>query len=412
MSSFKPYFCALLLLLFVEASGQMQLYGLQHPANFNPHQPTATDFNLISMEPFSGSSSTLLSVPNSFGVANGASTFDHGCGRYIFIGPDDNHQSRIYHIDVNAAQLFNSAPTTDYPSEIEYDLQRQTSYGLRTTSTGGWELVEINAQTGNIQSIGALPGLQALFMGTATYDSNAGRYFFIGRSNQISYLYTVRSSDATILQQTPLITGTGNLAGLEYSLVTDELFALHFSPNTNLPELVELDPQTAQVQTVVASTDLQLQGMIMGGVAFDQNTQTYVVEGPSNGGYALKLIDVQGDSLLQSHMLPAVMHELQVDNSVFAARQYLNNSFGEDAAPALRLWPNPSTGQVQLEGLSLDKKYHWELLDVQGRLWREGRVQGQPLVRWQWEDVPPGSYYLRLNTAGQQQVKPLLLLRP
>lgn len=405
--------CMLLGLISYAGQAQMQLYGLKHPVNYDPHQPAATDFNLISLDPFSGNSSVLLSIPNSNGVINSSSTYDHGRKRYIYIGSDDNQQSRIYHIDVDSAQMISSSLTTGYPAEIEYDLRYQKSYGLQFSGNGLLEFVEVNVQTGAIQVVNTLSGIQSLVIGTATYDSNAGRYFFIGQSHNGTMLYSIRASDGSILQQISLAALAGNLTGLEYDLVTNKLYALHYTPNSGSTALIEIDTQTGQWQNTLSSTTLQLAGVVLGGTAFDQNTQTYVVQGLSGSGYVIKLISVQQDSVIKILSMPAVIQELQVDNSIFAARYYQSNvtssAYAAEVTNPLLLWPNPSRGRVQVEGLPLGTQQQWQLIDIQGRVLEQGQRQTSNLEQWDWSDWPAGQYFLRIRSDAKQWVLPLQL---
>jgi len=78
----------------------------------------------------------------------------------------------------------------------------------------------------------------------------------------------------------------------------------------------------------------------------------------------------------------------------------------EDAATglALRAWPNPATEVLYLEAAGL-VPVHYQLLSMEGRVFREGEFNGSSQV--QLEGCPPGLYILLVQTAGEQKPRHL-----
>lgn len=73
-------------------------------------------------------------------------------------------------------------------------------------------------------------------------------------------------------------------------------------------------------------------------------------------------------------------------------------SAGEVLREDLRVYPNPSAGIVQLQGLLVDGNIQWRLFDPKGVRIGQGTVSGSGLCRIDLGDVPAGLYFLEVTT--------------
>ncbi|PHI19360.1 hypothetical protein CEQ90_13465 [Lewinellaceae bacterium SD302] len=82
----------------------------------------------------------------------------------------------------------------------------------------------------------------------------------------------------------------------------------------------------------------------------------------------------------------------------------------QEFAPAelLTVYPNPTSGQIQIDGLSPTDAAPYELRDLAGRLLRSGRLL-EP--RLELGDLPFGTYLLRIETREGSYVERVSLLR-
>ena len=111
----------LLLIVPLISSGQI-LYGLKKIENGSSIIP----FDVVSINPFNGSTSIVVSTNSLIGVAAGASTFDQLNNRYICWGFDTQNTQNLYVMDLDNNQTENNLFSSVQAIEMEYDLQTQT----------------------------------------------------------------------------------------------------------------------------------------------------------------------------------------------------------------------------------------------------------------------------------------------
>jgi hypothetical protein len=73
-----------------------------------------------------------------------------------------------------------------------------------------------------------------------------------------------------------------------------------------------------------------------------------------------------------------------------------------------RCWPNPSMGDLQLEGAPAGARV--EIMDALGRLYHAGSVNEQGTLHITLVGAPPGLYQLRITSQGHQDVQRISIL--
>ena len=111
-----------------------------------------------------------------------------------------------------------------------------------------------------------------------------------------------------------------------------------------------IDPQSAVVSGFIS-------GYALGGLCFDQQTQTYIVRVQNETGGYLKLVDASNANVIASTAITNdnYFYELQVDNYSFANAFYnlsasnpsaINDS---EAILYIKIYPNPALNHFTLE---------------------------------------------------------------
>ena len=346
----------LLLIVPLISSGQI-LYGLKKIENGSSIIP----FDVVSINPFNGSTSIVVSTNSLIGVAAGASTFDQLNNRYICWGFDTQNTQNLYVMDLDNNQTENNLFSSVQAIEMEYDLQTQNTYGL------WWDGVaehfgEIDLSTGLASSISILPGVEAVAIGNSTFDSNTGKYIFIGQEADQFKLYTIDAATGVIINS-PVIWQNGNRysalefnnqnGGKLYGLFQDtdyENYNQTYGAYYTDLRLAEIDLSTGDSTVIDPQSSVisgYLPGYAIGGLCFDQQSQTYIVWVSNETGSFLKLVDVYTSNIIASTAISSdnYFYELQADNFTFAIEAYnlsASNQIREDNLHYLKIYPNPS----------------------------------------------------------------------
>ena len=185
--------CVLITLLSTPLFGQT-LYGLKKTVNGSMTIP----FDVVNIDPSTGNTTIEVSTNSLVAVAAGATAYDQQNKRYFCWGFNASNSKRLYVMDIDDSTSNDFNLTGIQPIEIEYDLQHQKLYGLWWD--GSMEhFGEIDTQTGQATSIATLPGVNAVAIGNSTFDSNTGRFIFIGVSGNQTKLYSINVLDGSIL---------------------------------------------------------------------------------------------------------------------------------------------------------------------------------------------------------------------
>lgn len=332
------------------------LYGLKKTINGSMTIP----FDVVNIDPSTGNTIIEVSTNSLVAVAAGATAYDQQNKRYFCWGFNASNSKRLYVMDIDDSTSNDFNLTGIQPIEIEYDLQHQKLYGLWWD--GSMEhFGEIDTQTGQATSIATLPGVDAVAIGNSTFDSNTGRFIFMGVSGNQTKLYSINVLDGSILSSPTLFQSGDRFSALEFNVNNNTLYGLvqdvdssNFSPSffsyyTHL-KLAEIDINTGSIVSVNAQNPVisgYLPGYAIGGLCFDQLTQTYIIYVQNEVGTYLKMVDVISGNILASTPLNNndYFYELQVDNYDFA-RSFYNLSEVENSissASEIHLFPNPAT---------------------------------------------------------------------
>ena len=340
----------LILLCFPMLSFSQTIYGLKKTINGSLTIP----FDVVSIDATTANSNIEISTNSLVAVAAGASAYDQQNNRFICWGYDFSNIKKLYVMDIDDSISSNYLFTAIQPIEMEYDLQTQKLYGL------WWDgfvehFGEINLQTGLTSSISTLPSVNAVAIGNSTFDSNTGTYIFIGISGNDTKLYRVSAIDGTVLSSPTIFNDDySRYSALEFNVNNNILYGLvqdvdstdynltFFSYFTNL-RLAEIDMLTgfpAIIDTQLNVINGYLPGYSIGGLCFDQQSQTYIINVQNENNSYLKFIDVTSGNTIVSTVLNSTdyFYELQVNNYNFAQNFYsltnFNdvNTFGNDLA--------------------------------------------------------------------------------
>ena len=356
------------------------LYGLKKTENGSSTIP----FDVVNIDPMTGSTEIVLSTNSLIGVAVGASTYDQLNSRYICWGFDTQNNQNLYVMDLDNLQtetnLFSSAPAI----EMEYDLQTQKAYGLWWDGTAE-HFGKIDLSTGLVSSISILPGVEAVAIGNSTFNSNTGNYIFIGQEANQFKLYNIDASTGAIINS-PTIWQNGDrysalefnnqnggkLYGLFQDVDYDNYSQTYQTYYTDL-RLAEIDLTTGDATIIDPQSTViggYIPGYALGGLCFDQQSQTYIVRVQNETGGYLKLVDVYNSNIIASTAISDdnYFYELQVDNYPFAIDAYNlldSNENVQNNLDYLTIYPNPSTDFVYINGT--DKELVAIVVDLLGK---------------------------------------------
>jgi hypothetical protein len=380
------------------------LYGLKKTVNGSSTIP----FDIVNINPFSGSTSVVLSTNSLIAVAAGASTYDQQNNRYICWGIDSQNNENLYVMDLDNGQTESSLFSSVQAIEMEYDLRTQKAYGLWWDGTSE-HFGEIDLSTGLVSSISILPGVEAVAIGNSTFDSNSGKYIFIGQEANHFKLYTIDAATGAIINS-PIIWQSGvkfsalefnnqnggKLYGLFRDINYDDYSPVYGTYYTDL-RLAEIDLETGDstiIDPQISVISGYLPGYAIGGLCFDQQTQTYIVRVQNETGGYLKLVSVYDSNIIASTAISNdnYFYELQVDNFSFAVDAYnlsATNFNGENDLNNLKIYPNPTSSYIHIiHGDELEVI----LFDVLGKEINRGLFKGKVDVSY----LDKGIYFLKI----------------
>ena len=384
------------------------LYGLKKTVNGSMSIP----FDIVNIDPYTGNTTFEVSTNSLIAVAAGATAYDQQNKRYFCWGFNASNSKRLYVMDIDDSTSNNFNLTSVQPIEIEYDLQHDKLYGLWWD--GSMEhFGEIDTQTGIATSIAILPGVNAVAVGNSTFDSNTGRFIFIGVSGNQTKLYSVNVLDGSILSSPTLFQSGDRFSALEFNINNNTLYGLvqdvdssdfsplFFSYYTNL-KLAEIDINTGSIVSVNAQNPVisgYLPGYAIGGLCFDQSTQTYIIYVQNEVGTFLKIVDVISGNILASTQLTNndYFYELQVDNYDFA-RSFYNLSKVENrisSAPEIHLYPNPAT-----HILKYNSNFEIDKITIFNTIGQKIMEKNNPVRNFiELKEMNRGIYYLQFKSS-------------
>ncbi|MFL2580067.1 MAG: T9SS type A sorting domain-containing protein [Parvicellaceae bacterium] len=384
------------------------LYGLKKTVNGSMSIP----FDVVSIDPFTGTTTFEVSTNSLVAVAAGATAYDQQNKRFFCWGFNTSNSKRLYVMDIDDSVSNNFNLPSVQPIEIEYDLQHQKLYGL------WWDgsvehFGEIDIQTGTATSIATLAGVNAVAIGNSTFDSNTGRFIFIGVSGNQTKLYSINVLDGSILSSPTIYQNGNRFSALEFNINNNTLYGLvqdidssnysqsFFNYYTNL-RIAEIDIYTGSIVSVNAQNPVisgYLPGYAIGGLCFDQSTQTYIIYVQNEVGTFLKMVDVISGNILASTPLTNndYFYELQVDNYDFA-RSFYNLSKVENrisSAPEIHLYPNPAT-----HILKYNSDFEIDKITIFNTIGQKIMEQNKPVGNFiELKEMNRGIYYLQFQSS-------------
>ena len=389
------------------------LYGLKKTENGSSTIP----FDVVSIDPMSGNTEIVLSTNSLIGVAAGASTYDQQNSRYICWGFDTQNNQQLYVMDLDDLETTSTPFSATQAIEMEYDLQTQKTYGLWWDGSAE-HFGEINLTTGLVSSIATLPGVEAVAVGNSTFDSNTGTYIFIGVEWNQYKLYSVDAATGSIISAPTIWQNDERYSALEFNNQSGgKLFGLYQDKDydnysqtyqtyyTDL-RLAEIDLATGAATVVDPNSSVlggYIPGYALGGLCFDQQTQTYIIRVQNEVGGFLKLVDVSNANIIASTPIgnDNYFYELQVDNYSFANAFYnlsaSNPIAGNEATllNTLKIYPNPAQSYLTIETSEPIERY--AIFDVQGALVKQSSDFIPPQI--QIDDLASGAYFIMVSTA-------------
>ena len=406
------FIITLMMLTTGSAFGQI-LYGLKKTENGSSTIP----FDVVTIDPMSGNTEIVLSSNSLIGVAAGASTYDQQNRRYICWGFDTQNNQQLYVMDLDDLETTSTPFSATQAIEMEYDLQTQKAYGLWWDGSAE-HFGEIDLNTGLVSSIAILPGVEAVAIGNSTFDSNTGTYIFIGVDTNQYKLYSIDAATGAILNAPTIWQNDDRYSALEFNNQNGgKLYGLYQDTDydnysqtyqtyyTDL-RLAEIDLTTG-VSTVIDPQSAVVSGFIpgyaLGGLCFDQQTQTYIVRVQNETGGYLKLVDTSNANVIASTAISNdnYFYELQVDNYSFANAFYNLSASSPNAANAsevivdLKIYPNPALNHFTLEAAERIERY--TIYSTHGAIVKQATVTND--FRVQIDNLASGAYFIVVTTA-------------
>jgi len=406
------FIITLMMLTTGPAFGQI-LYGLKKTENGSSTIP----FDVVTIDPMSGNTEIVLSSNSLIGVAAGASTYDQQNRRYICWGFDTQNNQQLYVMDLDDLETTSTPFSATQAIEMEYDLQTQKAYGLWWDGSAE-HFGEIDLNTGLVSSIAILPGVEAVAIGNSTFDSNTGTYIFIGVDTNQYKLYSIDAATGAILNAPTIWQNDDRYSALEFNNQNGgKLYGLYQDTDydnysqtyqayyTDL-RLAEIDLTTG-ASTVIDPQSAVVSGFIpgyaLGGLCFDQQTQTYIVRVQNETGGYLKLVDTSNANVIASTAISNdnYFYELQVDNYSFANAFYNLSASNPNAANAsevivdLKIYPNPALNHFTLEAAERIERY--TIYSTHGAVVKQATVTNDFQV--QIDNLASGAYFIVVTTA-------------
>lgn len=115
---------------------------------------------------------------------------------------------------------------------------------------GNEHLVQINPLTGQFTSVGIIPNVNSVNLGSSTFDQRNNRYIFRGKEvgSGASNLYSVNVNDASLVSNPEL---TESVIEWEYDLKNSKLYGLKFIQTEQLYDTTFYDAGNGSIDTLI-----------------------------------------------------------------------------------------------------------------------------------------------------------------
>ena len=181
----------------------------------------------------------------------------------------------------------------------------QTFYGLwEDQNTQIYSLVSVDAATTALTSVGPIPGLVGYVApGTSTINTSTNEYIFRGFDGNATRLYSMDLSTGSV-NSSPVLNGI--VVGLEYSCITDTIYALH-EDSAGLYHFAYLNGSTV----VTVNSIPGLSAYVGGTFTLDALTGRYHFVGLDGPDFKLYTIDIHTGNVLASPNFPDNVHAMR-----------------------------------------------------------------------------------------------------
>ena len=299
-------------------------------------------------------------------------------------------------------------------------LQNQKTYGLWRDGSAE-HFGENHLTTGLVSSISTLPGVEAVAIGNSTFDSNSGKYIFIGYEANQYKLYTIDALTGTIIHSPSIWQDGNSYSALEFNNQNGKLYGLlqdtdyedysqsygNYYTNLRLAEIDLISGSATIIDSQSTVIGGYLTGYNLGGLCFDQQSQTYIVNVQNETANYLKLVNVSNAAIIASTPISNdnYFYELQVDNMPFAEDAYNLSSSHPDNESTLgniTIYPNPSSKYINV---NIDSVLEAVVFDLFGKELIRENITG----RLDISSLEKGTYILNLtdgiNTSTHKIIK-------
>jgi hypothetical protein len=303
------------------------------------------------VDAFSATTTVINTLSEVYGTGQGSSSFDNSNNHYVFSGNDTNHVKRLYTVDTLGNILYNPAMSNLMVSALQYDFKTHNTYSIvYDTSTSTRHFGIINTDNANIILLNQLDDITGVGVGGVTFNSNTGKYIFIGAglggANDFR-LFIINALTGII--ETNISINNNLINTLQYDVVHNKLYGIYRDTCCLMPKyFVEIDTLTADI--IILDTLNTLYGIGSGSQIYDQATGTFIFIGRDTLMVdRLYTIDASTGQVISDAPTSAVIGDLECDNTKFAKSFYTSVQDAKTLLSNISVYPNPANGHFEIE---------------------------------------------------------------
>ncbi|MFH1120924.1 MAG: T9SS type A sorting domain-containing protein [Bacteroidota bacterium] len=346
----------------------------------------------------------------------GSSVFDAWNSNYYITGISaDTTGLLTFNTETNANTI---GACRTFSGITEIDMSTGKIYTLTSDSIGYFSVNEYDIKTGADGLLGVIyePGILGIIADATGFDSNNGILYYAGYDNtpyHCLYAIPVRNSSFSYSKTTLSAEGPGNnFTGLNYDNINNTLYALNarFDSSWNYTGsfLVEIDKQTGDVITRGSLAEFPC--FVAGSSSFDQNSGSMLLVGIDTGNVLKMIVFDTYSNTYQAGFVPGNVSEIACDNSAFARNAYTITSAKEVATPAMRVFPNPTSGIVTLDGVDVSTgDTQVNIFSLNGQLVFQENFRLRPAITLNIANLKSGTYFLKIISHNNIETCKLLI---